>query len=65
MIRSNGSPRFSKALFLAAVALALCSAASADVVKVVINDTIHPITDEVIGRAIDELFHRSPSGVNE
>ena len=29
-------------------------AASADVVKVVVDDTIHPITDEYIGRALEE-----------
>src|SRR5947207_11807169 len=63
MIRSNVIPKFSKALFLAAVALALCSAASADVVKVVINDTIHPITDEVIGRAIDAARQQKAEAV--
>jgi membrane-bound serine protease (ClpP class) len=41
--------------FLALVALLACSSlASADVLKIVINDTIHPITDEFIGRAIAE-----------
>lgn len=40
---------------LALIALLLCSnLASADVLKIVINDTIHPITDEYIGRAIEE-----------
>ncbi|HEV2022769.1 MAG TPA: nodulation protein NfeD [Terriglobales bacterium] len=41
--------------FLALIALFVCSSlASADVLKIVINDTIHPITDEFIGRAIAE-----------
>lgn len=42
--------------FLALLALLLCSSlASAEgVLKIVVNDTIHPITDEFIGRAIAE-----------
>jgi membrane-bound serine protease (ClpP class) len=40
-------------LFALLLALAPLSA-SADIVKIVINDTIHPITDEYIGRAIDQ-----------
>ena len=32
----------------------LCSAASGQVLKIVVNDTIQPITDEYIGRAVDE-----------
>lgn len=41
--------------FLALIALFVCSSlASADVLKIVVNDTIHPITDEFIGRAIAE-----------
>jgi membrane-bound serine protease (ClpP class) len=41
--------------FLALIALLVCSSlASAGVLKIVINDTIHPITDEFIGRAIAE-----------
>jgi len=42
--------------FLALLALLLCSslASPAGVRKIVINDTIHPITDEFIGRAIAE-----------
>ncbi len=37
--------------------LAICAltvSASAEVLKIVVNDTIHPITDEYIGRAINE-----------
>ena len=41
--------------FLTLLALLVCSSlASAGVLKIVINDTIHPITDEFIGRAIAE-----------
>jgi membrane-bound serine protease (ClpP class) len=41
--------------FLALLVLLACSSlASAGVLKIVINDTIHPITDEFIGRAIAE-----------
>ena len=42
--------------FLALLALLLCSslASAGGVLKIVINDTIHPITDEFIGRAIAE-----------
>jgi membrane-bound serine protease (ClpP class) len=32
----------------------LCAASSAEVLKIVVNDSIHPITDEYIGRAIAE-----------
>jgi len=40
---------------LAGVAIwGLCLPAQADVLKIVVNDTIHPITDEYIGRAIAE-----------
>ena len=36
---------------------ALSSAASAEILKIVVNDSIHPITDEYIGRAIAEAEH--------
>jgi membrane-bound serine protease (ClpP class) len=41
-------------LLLALLALCVASAASADVLRIVVNDMIHPITEEYIGRAIDE-----------
>jgi len=41
---------------LAAVILG-SNLASADVLKIVVNDAIHPITDEYIGRAIAEAEH--------
>ena len=50
-MKTLGRPFRSLALF----GLLVCSSlASADVLKIVINDTIHPITDEFIGRAIAE-----------
>jgi membrane-bound serine protease (ClpP class) len=40
---------------LAGLLLCVCSVpSSAEVLKIVVNDTIHPITDEYIGRALDE-----------
>jgi membrane-bound serine protease (ClpP class) len=41
-------------LLLLLALLACSSLASADVLKIVVHDTSHPITDEFIGRAIDE-----------
>lgn len=38
---------------LAALIFLLAASASADILKIVVNDTIHPITAEYIGRAID------------
>jgi membrane-bound serine protease (ClpP class) len=40
-----------------------CSAASADVLKIVLNDTIQPITEEYIARAIDEAHLRNAQAV--
>jgi len=39
--------------------LVLCTSASAEVVKIVINDTIQPITEEYIGRAIAEAHAKN------
>jgi membrane-bound serine protease (ClpP class) len=41
-------------LMAACVLCALPGVSSAEVLKIVVNDTIHPITDEYIGRAIAE-----------
>lgn len=43
-----------KTISLAAVLLLFATVAAADVVHVEIDDVIHPITDEIIGRAIDQ-----------
>ena len=50
-------PSISRSLagaFLGFLLLALSSASYAEVLKIVVNDTIHPITDEYIGRALAE-----------
>jgi len=53
--RAGARPAFlCVAAALAILLIALSNSARADVVKIVINDTIHPITDEYIGRAIAE-----------
>jgi membrane-bound serine protease (ClpP class) len=46
-----------------AAALILSSVASAEVLKIVINDTIQPITEEYIARAIDEAQRRNDQAV--
>ena len=46
-------PIFGLILFFGFVAAFSCTA-SAEVLKVVVNDTIQPISDEYIGRAIEQ-----------
>ena len=41
----------------------LCSLASAEVLKIVVNDTIQPITAEYISRALDEARRRNDQAV--
>src|SRR6202048_2594485 len=54
-----------RVLFVQLMLLALfCSAATAEVLKVVINDTIQPITDEYIGRALDEAHRRNDQALS-
>jgi membrane-bound serine protease (ClpP class) len=48
---------------IAAVAILLTFSASAEVLKVVVNDTIQPITEEYIARAIDEAHRRNDQAV--
>jgi membrane-bound serine protease (ClpP class) len=50
-------------LLIAIFALALSSRASAEVVKIVVDDMIHPISDEFIGRAIDQAREEKASAV--
>jgi membrane-bound serine protease (ClpP class) len=51
-------------IMLALVAtLALSSVSSAEVLKIVVNDTIQPITQEYIARAIDEAQRRNDQAV--
>jgi membrane-bound serine protease (ClpP class) len=46
--------RIASALLIGSLLFALSAAASAEVLKIVVDDSIHPITDEYIGRAIAE-----------
>jgi membrane-bound serine protease (ClpP class) len=54
---------FRALLFCAVFALALPSRASAEVVKIVVDDMIHPISDEFIGRAIDQAREEKADAV--
>jgi membrane-bound serine protease (ClpP class) len=51
---SNATIRFSRPPLLAVVVCILSVFSPAEVLKIVVNDTIHPITDEYIGRALAE-----------
>jgi membrane-bound serine protease (ClpP class) len=57
------SNRTSRILLGLVAALVLSSVASAEVLKVVLNDTIQPITEEYIARAIDEAARRNDQAV--
>src|SRR5580700_1060867 len=54
---------FLRVILRLTVLVLLCSAAPAEVLKLVINDTIQPITEEYIGRAIDEAARRNDQAV--
>ena len=41
----------------------LCSSAPAEILKIVVDDTIQPITQEYISRAIDEAQRRNDQAV--
>jgi membrane-bound serine protease (ClpP class) len=49
--------RICSSLLAGLLLFVLSSAASAEVLKIVVDDSIHPITDEYIGRAIAEAKH--------
>jgi len=53
----------SRILFDLVAALALSSASSAEILKIVVNDTIQPVTEEYIARAIDEAQRRNDHAV--
>ena len=53
----------SRFLFGLAAILALNCPAPAEVLKIVVNDTIQPITEEYISRAVDEAQRRSDQAV--
>jgi len=50
-------------IFAIASVLLLVSAASAEILKVVVDDTIQPITEEYISRAIDEAQRRNDQAI--
>src|SRR5271163_3692974 len=52
-----------RALFYLATVAILASVSSAEVLKVVLDDTIQPITEEYISRAIDEAERRNDQAV--
>jgi membrane-bound serine protease (ClpP class) len=52
-----------RGLSCVAVAALLCAPASAEILKVVLNDTIQPITAEYIARALDEAKLRNDQAV--
>ena len=50
-------------VFLTAFFLFVCTSSSAQILKIVINDTIQPITEEFIGRAIAEADRQKDQAV--
>jgi membrane-bound serine protease (ClpP class) len=54
---------FRSILFAALLICAFCLRSPAEVLKIVINDTIHPITDEYIGRALAEAERNKDQAV--
>lgn len=52
-----------KTATLAVLVLLLAASAQADVLRVVVDDMIHPISDEFIGRAVDEAAARKSDAV--
>jgi len=53
----------SRILLALTAALVFASISSAEVLKIVVNDTIQPITEEYIARAIDEAHRRNDQAV--
>jgi membrane-bound serine protease (ClpP class) len=59
-MKINSIPRIFLGLL---AALILSSLSSAEILKIVVNDTIQPITEEYIARAIDEAARRNDQAV--
>src|SRR5580704_17818277 len=57
------SSSISRILLGFAAVLLLNSVSSAEVLKIVVNDTIQPITQEYIARAIDEAQRRNDQAI--
>src|SRR4029077_3898066 len=53
----------SRILLVLVAALAVSPVSSAEILKIVVNDTIQPITEEYIARAIDEAQHRNDQAI--
>ena len=52
-----------RTIFCATFAFILCATASAEVLKITVNDTIQPITEEYIARALAEADRRGDAAV--
>src|SRR3984885_15980845 len=57
------SASISRLLLAIAAALVLSSVSFAEILKIVVNDTIQPITEEYIARAIDEAQRRNAQAI--
>src|SRR6202050_5809611 len=57
------SASISRLLLAIAAALVLSSVSFAEVLKIVVTDTIHPIPEEYIARAIDEAQRRNAQAI--
>ena len=57
------STAISRMLLGLVAALVLSSVSSAEILKIVVNDTIQPITEEYIARAIDEAQRRNDQAI--
>lgn len=59
-------PSFARVLLSLAATLILClfsSSSSAEILKIVVDDTIQPVTEEYISRAIDEAARRNDQAI--
>jgi membrane-bound serine protease (ClpP class) len=63
MKRLMKSSSISRILLCLLAALVMSSGSSAEVLKIVVNDTIQPITQEYISRAIDEAQRRNDQAI--
>jgi membrane-bound serine protease (ClpP class) len=59
----RGAPTMRKPILFAAIALIIALPLGADVLKIVVDDMIHPITEEYIARAVDEAVSRHDSAL--
>jgi membrane-bound serine protease (ClpP class) len=57
------SPALYFAIFLCVFSFSFSATAHAEILKIVVNDTIQPISEEYIARAIAEAAHRNDSAI--